>query len=123
MRRRLSPSEVKKFAKEIEDELNSDDSTREAVEGAWTGRPASAAPSIIGYQSAPDMALLARAAQQDMQITHCQEQIESLESQRRWLLGGLGVSVAAFLLLVIKRRPRTTQGLAPARQQQGGMRA
>jgi hypothetical protein len=86
-------------------------------------RPPVPDPALLAYRSSPDMGLLARTAQQDVQLSNYAEQIESLESQRRWLLGGLGVSVAAFLLLVIKRRPRTTQGLAPARQQQPGMRA
>jgi hypothetical protein len=122
VRRRLSPREVAELAQELDKELE-DPATRNAVQGAWQGRGGCAEPSVIGFHAGPDLSLLAKAAQQDMQITNFQEQIESLESQRRWLLGGLGVSVAAFLILVIKRRPRTSTGLAPARQQPGGMRA
>lgn len=108
MRHRFSKRELAELDRELEDEPRP---------------PAQPDPAtLLAYRSAPDMGLLARTAQQDVQISNYQEQIESLESQRRWLLGGLGVSVAAFLLLVIKRRPRTTQGLAAARQQ-GGMRA
>jgi hypothetical protein len=105
LRHRLSRRELDEIDRELEDP-----ETRQAVEGAWSGRREPA--SIIGYRTPTDLGLLAKAAQQDVQLSNMQDEIESLKGQRRWLLGGLGVSVAAFLLVVIRRRPRPTQGLA-----------
>jgi hypothetical protein len=108
---RLSRRQLEELERELEDP-----DTREAVEGAWSGQRREQA-SIIGYRSPSDLSLLAKAAQQDVQLSNLQDEIESLRSQRRWLLGGLGVSVAAFLLVVIRRRPRPPQGqLAAPRQ-------
>jgi hypothetical protein len=104
---RLSRRELLELERELEDP-----DKRQAVEQSWARQE----PSLLAYRSTPDLALLARAAQQDVQLATYQEEIESLKGQRRWLLGGLGVSVAAFLLLVIRRRPRSSAGLAPTRQ-------
>lgn len=103
MPRNLTSREQLELERELEDSP-----TRRAVEQSWAGRQ----DALLAYRTAPDLGLLAKAAQQDVQIAGLQDEIESLRSQRRWLLGGLGVSVAAFLLLVIRRRPRSNEVLA-----------
>ena len=65
-----------------------------------------------------ELALVQRTAEQQAQITAASERIESLESQRRWLWGGIGVSALVLAILVMRRRPapEKQRGSSPERQ-------
>lgn len=61
----------------------------------------------LGYSS--DLFLVQQTAQQEAELRAQADRIEELESQRRWLWGGLGASAAVLLLLAFrKRRPPVT---------------
>lgn len=56
-----------------------------------------------------DLVLVQQTAQQEVDLRVQRERIEDLETQRRWLWGGLGASAAVLLLLAFrKRRPPAT---------------
>lgn len=56
-----------------------------------------------------DLVLVQQTAQQEVDLRVQRERIEDLETQRRWLWGGLGASAAVLLLLAFrKRRPLAT---------------
>lgn len=64
--------------------------------------------------SSGDLVLVQQAAEQEADLRMQRERIEDLESQRRWLWGGLGASAAVLLLLAFrKRRPPATSNPYP----------
>lgn len=65
----------------------------------------------LGYESESfmpartgDLVLVQQAAQQEADLRIQRERIEDLESQRRWLWGGLGASAAVLLILAFRKR-------------------
>jgi hypothetical protein len=64
--------------------------------------------------SGGDLVLVQHTAQQEAELHLARERVEALESQRRWLAGGVGVSIVVLLYLAM-RKPKAPKGQIQAR--------
>lgn len=68
--------------------------------------------ALLGLGRGSELALVQKTAEQQAQLTSASERIDSLERQRLWMLGGLGVSTLVIVVLAIRGRKKDDKSAA-----------
>lgn len=73
----------------------------------------------LGGGQGAELALVSRTAEQQAQLVAASERIDALESQRRWLWAGVGVSALVLGIVLFRRQrpaPQDQRGTKPDKQ-------
>jgi hypothetical protein len=73
----------------------------------------------LGGGQGAELALVSRTAEQQAQLVAASERIDALESQRRWLWAGVGVSALVFGIMLFRSQrpaPQDQRGTKPDKQ-------